>query len=86
LVQDAANGSCEPEAEVMTVRCVRSQRGICCVSVKFGAAARRKNQPFVQSAAIGLWLTIDFCTVTHTGARHEDARCAVHLVIRSEKM
>jgi hypothetical protein len=30
---------------------VHSQRGKCCASVKFGAAAQRENQPFVQSAA-----------------------------------
>jgi hypothetical protein len=30
LVQDAANGSCEPKAEVQNPRCVRSQREKCC--------------------------------------------------------
>ena len=29
----------------------RSQRGRCCARVKFGSAAQRENQPFVQSAA-----------------------------------
>ena len=28
--QSAANGKKEPEAEVMTFRCMRSRRGLCC--------------------------------------------------------
>jgi hypothetical protein len=51
LVHLAANGSNEPIVLIRFSRCMRSQRGKCCDRVKLGAAARRKNQPFVQSAA-----------------------------------
>ena len=50
-VSAKANGSFEPTPEVSDSCCARSQREKCCVSVESGAAARRKNRSFMQTAA-----------------------------------
>ena len=48
---DLLIGSMSGWSPIWFSRCMFSQRGKYCVSVKFGAATRRENQPFVQSVA-----------------------------------
>jgi hypothetical protein len=51
LGQRTAKVDFEPIVRVRISRCMRSQRGKCCVSVEFGAAAQRENRSFTQAAA-----------------------------------
>ena len=48
---DLLIGSMSGWSPIWFSHCMFLQRGKYCVSVKFGAATRRENQPFVQSAA-----------------------------------
>ena len=48
---EALNDDLEPTPEVSDSWCARSQRQKCCVSVKSGTEARRKNRSFMQTAA-----------------------------------
>ena len=51
FVNCAANGRFEPSAEVLNIRCMRTQHKNCCNGQEVDIAMQRTNQPFVQLAA-----------------------------------